>query len=166
MQPQSTVVRVAGSKNSFPTTSWSAPSPLLTILTFRDAVTKGLEPACLFCKIYPKHFKGHFCSQKCGQTAEAQGPMLLDVPATDPKFADSKSSCQARRDSARSSLSRPRTISRQTVQRYLEGRIRDQSHAPRWGCAPSRQSYDQAGLQSGELKGCRDSIPGLSVRRL
>ncbi|KAG9041767.1 hypothetical protein FS837_011776, partial [Tulasnella sp. UAMH 9824] len=54
----------------------------------KDAVTKGLEPACLFCKVNPKHFKGHFCSQKCGQTAEAQGPMLLDVPATDPKFAD------------------------------------------------------------------------------
>lgn len=164
MQPQNTVVKVAGSKSSFQTRSRGARSLPPTIATFRDAVTKGLEPACLFCKIYPKHFRGHFCSQKCGQTAENQAPMLLDVPATDPKFADSKSSCRARRDPARSPFSRPRAISRQTVQRYLEGRIRNQSHAARWGCAASRQSYDQAGLQSGEHKGCRDSIPGLSVR--
>ncbi|KAG8972367.1 hypothetical protein FRC05_010078 [Tulasnella sp. 425] len=54
----------------------------------KDAVTKGLEPACLFCKVYPKNFRKHFCSQKCGQTAEQQGPMLLDVPPSDPKYAD------------------------------------------------------------------------------
>ncbi|KAG8918432.1 hypothetical protein FRC00_012488 [Tulasnella sp. 408] len=39
-------------------------------------------------EVNPKNFRMHFCSQKCGQTAENQGPMLLDVPATDPKFAD------------------------------------------------------------------------------
>lgn len=54
----------------------------------KDAVTKKLEPACLFCKVYPKSFRMHFCSQKCGQTAEQQGPMLLDVPPDDPKYAD------------------------------------------------------------------------------
>lgn len=51
-------------------------------------MTKGLEPACLFCKVNPKNFRKHFCSRDCGTKAENQAPMLLDVPATDPKFAD------------------------------------------------------------------------------
>ncbi|KAG8896855.1 hypothetical protein FRC01_011593, partial [Tulasnella sp. 417] len=54
----------------------------------KDAVNKGLEPACLLCKVNPKNFRQHFCSQDCAQTAENKAPMLLEVPATDPKFAD------------------------------------------------------------------------------
>ncbi|KAG8950277.1 hypothetical protein FRC04_007911 [Tulasnella sp. 424] len=69
-------------------TAFSATSRYCGQSCRKNAVTKGLEPACLFCKIYPKDFKKHYCSQKCGQTAENQGPMLLDVPPSDPKYAD------------------------------------------------------------------------------
>ncbi|KAG8848565.1 hypothetical protein FRB96_001092 [Tulasnella sp. 330] len=51
----------------------------------KQAVTDGLEPACILCKEYPKSFR-HFCGQKCAQEAEKKAPMVLPIPLKDPKF--------------------------------------------------------------------------------
>lgn len=81
------------------------PLTVLTNMSFSSAVTQGLEVACLLCKVRPSpcscvakaswkfqkmpKTKGeHYCSRKCGLEAEAKAPVILDVPKTDPKFAD------------------------------------------------------------------------------
>jgi len=53
------------------------------------AVKQGLEPACLFCKKYPRvDDKSHFCGKACQAKATAAAPILLEVPITDPRFTD------------------------------------------------------------------------------
>jgi len=54
----------------------------------KRAVIEGLEHACLLCKTFPKQPKKHFCGNRCQQDANARAPMVLDVPKTDPRFAD------------------------------------------------------------------------------
>ncbi|KAG8916862.1 hypothetical protein FRC00_014305, partial [Tulasnella sp. 408] len=54
----------------------------------KAAVKQGLEVACLMCKELPKAPKRHFCGKACSDKAEKNAPILLDVPKTDPKFAD------------------------------------------------------------------------------
>ncbi|KAG8905715.1 hypothetical protein FRC01_008254, partial [Tulasnella sp. 417] len=54
----------------------------------KAAVKQGLEIACLMCKELPKAPKRHFCGKGCSDKAEKGAPILLDVPKTDPKFAD------------------------------------------------------------------------------
>ncbi|KAG8903397.1 hypothetical protein FRB99_003354 [Tulasnella sp. 403] len=53
-----------------------------------DAVKKGIDPACLYCKKLPKTFRKHFCGQKCEAQALAKAPLLLEVPQNDPKWQD------------------------------------------------------------------------------
>ncbi|KAG9010485.1 hypothetical protein FRB90_007798 [Tulasnella sp. 427] len=54
----------------------------------KAAVQQGLEVACLMCKEMPKAPKRHFCGKACSDKAEKGAPILLDVPKSDPKFAD------------------------------------------------------------------------------
>ncbi|KAG9031671.1 hypothetical protein FS837_002916 [Tulasnella sp. UAMH 9824] len=54
----------------------------------KAAVKQGLEVACLMCKEFPKAPKRHFCGKACADKAEKAAPILMDVPETDPKFAD------------------------------------------------------------------------------
>ncbi|KAG8928949.1 hypothetical protein FRC00_001606 [Tulasnella sp. 408] len=53
------------------------------------AVKQGLEIACLMCTEFPKDPQwADFCGKTCSDKAEKNAPILLDVPKTDPKFAD------------------------------------------------------------------------------
>ncbi|KIO22905.1 hypothetical protein M407DRAFT_114694 [Tulasnella calospora MUT 4182] len=54
----------------------------------KAAVTQGLATACLLCKELPKVGHFHWCGPACRQKAEAGAPMLLELPSSDPKFAD------------------------------------------------------------------------------
>ncbi|KAG9028781.1 hypothetical protein FS837_003782 [Tulasnella sp. UAMH 9824] len=54
----------------------------------KAAVKQGLEVACLMCKELPKAPKRDFCGRACFDKAEQNAPILLDLPKTDPKFAD------------------------------------------------------------------------------
>lgn len=58
------------------------------MLMTRQAVTDGLEAACIMCREYPKTLR-HFCGKRCAEKAAKKAPIILHVPAKDPKFNDS-----------------------------------------------------------------------------
>ncbi|KAG9030057.1 hypothetical protein FRB95_004591 [Tulasnella sp. JGI-2019a] len=54
-----------------------------------EGVKQGLDPACLMCQKYPRtDASNHFCGRACANKAAAAAPILLNVPTTDPRFAD------------------------------------------------------------------------------
>ncbi|KAG8896987.1 hypothetical protein FRC01_011523, partial [Tulasnella sp. 417] len=57
----------------------------------KQGVKDGLDPACLYCKDMPRDGpKSLFCGTKCSQAATRAAPILLEVPTSDPRFADGK----------------------------------------------------------------------------